>query len=407
MAANRWFIALVLGLSPFGCDGEDPLPDDDSSVADDDSGAADDDTTGTPGDDDTDSGEYVIGPEEVAGAFIGSRPSIAVDAQGQPHIVIDQGWSDVLSIFHKLGGDWREELFAQDNFGSDRNYLPHMEIDAAGRAWISSWYATVNVEDECGQGIWLLDDVASAPGQVFHEKIYITWSNGNLALDPFEPNQAAVMGRDGSWQVIDATGAVTGAGQMYIGSSGEKVRFLISPRDGQVGVWHGVTSGWTHSFSSYCNSEMSQPVTWATYDVYPEQGEDLLHPGLGVDGADPEVAYIAIAYAPGVVINVWDGEAMVFDPSDLPVVDPSPAEDGNGCDRFGPQWTPAVGGGAYLCWSSSDGWVHLTKVTPDGTIRPGLPVTVGANCAVATDSEGHIHMAYVNGGMRYREITPP
>jgi len=108
-----------------------------------------------------------------------------------------------------------------------------------------------------------------------------------------------------------------------------------------------------------------------------------------------------------VVINVWDGEQMAFDPSALPVIDPAPAEDGNGCDRFGPQWAPAAGGGAYLCWSSGDGWIHLTKVLRDGTVGPNLPVTPGSNCAMATDAEGNIHMAYIAGGMRYREITPP
>jgi hypothetical protein len=351
--------------------------------------------------------EYVVGPEEVAGDFVGSRPSIALDLQGQPHIVIDQAWTDVLTIFHKLGGDWQEETFAQGIWGSDRNYLPHMEIDAYDRAWISSWYATVNVEDECGQGIWLLGDMSTAPTEEFHTKIYITWANGNLSIDPQHPDRAVVMARDGGWQQVDTTGAVVDSGQMYLGSTGEKLRFLIAPRAGQDGVWHGVMSGWNEYYSAYRNSLMSDPVTWASYDVYPEQGEDVLHPGLGLDGADPEVAYMAIAYDPGVVVNVWDGQQMVFDPSNLPVIDPSPAEDGNGGDRFGPQWAPALGGGAHLCWSSNDGQVHLTRVDPDGTIGPDLAVTAGSRCAMATGDDGRIHMAYVDGGMRYRVITPP
>jgi len=330
----------------------------------------------------------------VAGDFVGNRPTIAVDAADQPHIVIDQGWSDVLYAFHKLGGSWNEALFAQGNWGSDR-------------AWISSWYATSNVDDECGQGVWLLENMSTAPSEVFHTKIYITWANGNLSHDPYHAGQAVVMARDGSWQVVDSAGGVIDSGQMYLGSTGEKLRFLIAPRTGLDGVWHGVMSGWTKYHSAYRNSLMQDTVTWASYAVYPEQGEDTRHPGLGLDGADPEVAYIAVAYDPGVVINIWDGQQLVFDPASLPVVDPSPAMHGNGTDRFGPQWTPAAGGGAYLCWSSSDGWVHLVHVEADGTIGPNLPVTEGSNCAMATDSEGHIHLAYVNGGMRYREITPP
>ncbi len=351
--------------------------------------------------------EFVIGPQEVAGAFEGSRPTLALDVLDQPHIVIDQGWSDVLYVYHRLGGDWNEELFAQGTWGSDRNYLPHIEIDGLDRAWISSWYATVNVEEECGQGVWLLDDMSSAPTQVFHEKIYITWANGNLSLDPQHPDRGYVMARDGAWQAVDEAGQVVDSGQMYLGSTGEKLRLLISPVSGSDGVWHGVMSGWTEYESAYRNSRMDDTVTWATYAAYPGQGEDVRHPGLGIDLADPEVAYIAIAYAPGVVINVWDGQQLVFDPANLPVIDPSPATHGNGTDRFGPQWTPAEGGGAYLCWSSADGWVHLLPVGPDGTLGETLAVTEGRSCAMATDSAGRIHMAYVNGGMRYRLITPP
>ena len=354
--------------------------------------------------------DYEVGPEEIAGSFSGSRPTIAVDSQNQPHIVVDKDWSDVLHIYHKLNGNWSEALFAQGNFGSDRNYLPHMEIDPNDRAWISSWYATKNVEDECGQGVWLLDSVSTAPAQVFHEKIYITWSNGNLSLDPHFPDECVVMGREGSWQKVNTSGAVFDSGQMFPGISGEKLRFLVSPGQGEPGVWHAIQSGYNKSASSYQNSVRhaagQQPAVWAGYEAYPEQGEDLLHPGLGIDWENPQAAYIAIRYNPGVVINVWNGTQMVYDPANLPVIDAATAKDGNGVDRFGPQWAPAVGGGAYLCWSGGDGWVKLKKIEADGSIGPGKSIAQGSGCAMATDSEGSIHMAYVNGGMRYRKISP-
>ena len=345
-----------------------------------------------------------IGAEEIAGGFVGSRPTIAVDSLSQPHIVIDQGWTNILVVFHRLSGDWHEETLAQDAFGSDRNYLPHMEIDEQDRAWISSWVCTINVDEECGQGLWLIEDVGTQPAVSLQTKIYITWSNGNLSLDPARPGEAVMMGRDGAWQRVDTAGQVLDSGQMYIGQSGEKLRFLISPRDGQEGVWHGVTSGWTEYFSAYRSSLMDDPAIWATYDAYPEQGDDVRHMSLGVDGVDPEVAYIAVGYDPGVVINVWDGQAMIFDPSDLPVLESSPAQHGNGTDRFGPQWAPAGGGGAYLCYTSSDGWVKLRHVEPDGEIGQPLAITEGGNCALATDADGHIHLAYVHGGMRYRRL---
>ncbi len=74
------------------------------------------------------------------------------------------------------------------------------------------------------------------------------------------------------------------------------------------------------------------------------------------DGFTIEVAYISAIYEPGLVINVYDGEQMVWPNTELPVIDPSPSY----VDRFGPQWAP---------------------------------------------DEGTIHLAYANGGMRYRRIT--
>ena len=354
--------------------------------------------------------EYEIGPEEAAGSFTGSRPTIAVDSSNQPHIVIDKDWSDVLYIYHKLDGTWSEGKFAQGNWGSDRNYLPHLEIDGKDRGWLSSWYATKNVVDECGQGVWLLDSMSTAPAELFHEKVYITWSNGNMSLDPAFPDECVVMGTEGQWKKVNSAGVVSGSGQMSPGQSGEKIRFLISPGAGGPGVWHAIQSGWPPSPSSYQNSVRhgaGQPVVvWADYEAYPAQGEDTRHPGLGIDTENPQAAYIGIRYGPGLVINVWDGEKMVFTPNSLPVVDAAAHPNGNGPDRFGPQWTPAAGGGAYLCWTGGDGWVKLTKVEQDGVIGATVNVSQGASCAMATDSDGDIHMGYVNGGMRYRKIVP-
>jgi MYXO-CTERM domain-containing protein len=351
--------------------------------------------------------DYQIGPEETAGTFQGSRPSVAVDSLDQPHMVVDQGWANTLYIYHRIGGSWSEELFAQGNWGANRNYLPHIEIDQQDRAWISSWYATSNVVPECGQGVWLLSDMATAPAEVFHVKIYITWANGNLSHDPAHPDEAAVMARDGSWKKVGTSGQELGSGQMGLGITGEKLRFLISPRDGADGVWHGVMSGYPPSHSAYRNSAMADIVTWADYDAYPEQGLDTRHPSLGIDLVDPEVAYIAIGYNPGVVVNIWDGNGLVFDPANLPVVGPAPANHGNDEDRFGPQWTPAHGGGAFLCWTGSDGQVRLREIHSDGTMEPTRVVTEGRRCAMATDSRGRIHMVYERSGMRYRLIVPP
>ena len=351
-------------------------------------------------------GTVEVGPEEVAGPFAGSRPSIDVDSAGQPHIVVDKDWSNVLYAFHKLGGVWSQELLAQGAFGAERTYLPHMEIDASDRAWISAWVATKNDESKCGQGVWLLDKVSSTPTLALTTKVYTNWSNGNLSLDPAHPDQCVVMGHEGKWIAVGAGGQELASGKMDLGSTGEKIRFAIAPNPGGDGVWHGVMGGWSKFESAYRNSTMAGTQTWAAYGTYPEQGDDVTHPSVGLDGADPAIAYIAAGYAPGVVVNVWNGAGFVFPPTALAVADPAPAKYGNGVDRFGPQWAPALPSGAYLCWSSADGFVKLRHVAPDGVMGPAQVISKGSRCAIATSPNGHIHVAYVHGGMRYREVVP-
>lgn len=67
-------------------------------------------------------------------------------------------------------------------------------------------------------------------------------------------------------------------------------------------------------------------------------GSGMLHPGLGVDGADAAVVYMAVKYDDDVVFNVWDGQHLLFPFDALPVLVTGTAEHGNGTTRFGPQW---------------------------------------------------------------------
>ena len=353
-----------------------------------------------------------IGDEEVAGNTGGvHRTTIAVDSLNQPHILADKG-NPLVYIYHKVGGGWSESLFASaGEYDTERIYLPHIEIDSKDRAWISAWVTYKSHPDPvatCGQGVWLLGNVATAPSQLWYNKIYLTWSNGMLSLDPNFPNQCVVMARDGDWEKLNAQAQSIDSGKMFCGQSGEKLRFLISPNPGGPGVWHANTSGWNEYHSAYQNSVRhaagEQPVTWAGYWAYPEQGDDMRHQSIGIDLVNPQAAYMAVAYNPGVVINIWDGEKMVFPKASLPVVADAPAQHGNGSDRFGPQWTPASGGGAFLCWSTGAGKVKLKYIDIAGNMDAAVKVTDGSNCAMATDPEGDVHIAYVNGGMRYRKL---
>ena len=400
------FVAAV-GVWAGGC-GSDPADDDSSGSTDDDSSVAtdddDDDTTGTGP---ASAFALRLGPEEIAGTVSGlSRPSIALDSHGQPHIVADKDNPQVY-VMHKLAGDWQEELFAEWTVEIDasRVYLPHIAIDDSDRAWISAWLGIKDGGTMAGQGVWLIDDVAAAPSSRFLGLANEGTKNGNLALDPHEPGVAVVMTRYGNWQEWGETGYTGESGQMDVGASGEKLRFRIRPRDGAPGVWHAVMSGYSDEDSKYRNSEMTDRVAWALHSTYDDMGEDMLHPGLGTDGVDPAVGYMSIGYAAGVVLNVWNGEALVFDPANLPVLDPAPATHGSGEARFGPQWAPAPGHGAFMCWTGGDGMIRLVHVLPDGTVGLPFDVAPGITCSMTTDDAGDLHMAYVDGTMRYRTIS--
>jgi hypothetical protein len=397
---------LGLGWLLVACAGEDPGPpehDDDS--------AGDDDTVGddTAGDDDTEPAsafDLVVGEEYTAGVIAGlSRPSIALDSLGQPHIVADNGNPQVY-VLHRLGGQWHEELFAEwtAEIDASRVYLPHIEIDAADRAWISAWLGIKDGGTMAGQGVWLVDEVSSTPSSRFLGLANEGTKNGNLALDPGEPGVAAVMTKYGQWQGWDESGYTGESGQLDVGASGEKLRFRIRPRNGQAGVWHAVMSGYSDEDARYRNSEMSERVSWALHSTYDDMGEDMLHPGLGTDGVDPTVGYMSIGYAAGLVLNVWDGDALVYDPAALPVLDPDPAHHASGTERFGPQWTRAPGHGAFMCWTGGDGLIRVTHVLPDGSWHDPVEIGPGITCAMTTGDDGTIHMAYVNDVMRYRRI---
>lgn len=391
----------------------DPLQaDDDDDQGDDDSAAVDDDDSSDvpPDDDDTTPPPtgvvgYEIGPEETAGNTEGvSRPSVAVDAAGQPHVVADLGNPRVY-VYHRYDGQWTEALFAESggDYDASRVYLPHLEIDPDGRGWVSAWFGVKEWGTMQGQGLWRLDDIADSPDATFVGLANPGFKNGNLCWE--EPGQVVVMTKTGRWERWGTEGATGDSGQLDVGASGEKIHFLIARAPEREPVWHVVMSGYSEQSSAYRSSSSDSYVTWADYASYPEMGEDMRHPGLGVDGADPEVGYMAIGYDAGVVFNVWDGDGLVFDPAALPVLDASPAEHGNGDVRFGPQWAPDPLGGAFLCWTDGSSQVRLAHVDPTGVVGEAVIVSGGRTCAMATDPGGDLHIVYVQGGLRYRRVT--
>ena len=405
-----WLLAAAVWLA--GCP-SDEVPVDDDDAGDDDS-AADDDVTG---DDDTvPAGPQweidVIGEEEVVGGVSGFRSlTIAVDSVGQPH-VIAENYGAGLYAYHRLSGDWQgeEPWFAP---GGDLGSV-HLEIDHIDRGWVSFTSFIAYDTEATGEWVALVRDMSHAPTLFWAENIRsYTGFSGNLSIDPHFPDNAWRMGGQPhpTYRFDDQGGYVQDV-TMSPGESGEGIRFRIAGNEGGglPGVWHAATGIWNlgGNDGGYQNSVRMAagegPTPWCSY-TYPQWG-DSHYPSVGVDAVEPEVAYLAGSYE-GLIINVWDGEQMMFPIDALHVVDADIAEYGNGIGRFTPIWAAARGGGAFLCWTGVDWQVRLAYVSPIGVEHFGEPVVVGpgSRCAIDVDDDGHIHMAYDNGGVRYRRVT--
>ncbi len=406
------FLVIAGMLVASGCP-EGAPPHDDDDVADDDSAAADDDTGDDDDTVDTLKTEIdVIGGEEMAGSLTGFRSlTIAVDSALQPH-VIAEATNAGLYAYHRLSGDWQaiEPWFAP---GSALGSV-HMEIDAADRAWVSFTTFIAGDGDATGEWVTLLSDMTHAPTEQWSHNIRpYTGFSGNLSIDPYYPDNCWRMGgQPHPTFKFDAQGNYAQDITLSPGASGEGIRFRIAPAYGgsQPGVWHAATGIWNAGGNDggYHNTtRLGQglgPIPWLSY-TYPQYG-DSQYPSVGVDGEDPQVAYLAGPYQ-GLLVNVFDGEQMMFPIDAAHVLYEDISEFGNGAERFTATWAPAKGGGSFICFTSADWRVKLAYVSPLGVehFGPVVDVGPGARCAIDTDANGDLHMAYDNGGLRYRFVT--
>ena len=59
----------------------------------------------------------------------------------------------------------------------------------------------------------------------------------------------------------------------------------------------------------------------------------------------------------------------------------------NGVVRFGPQWAPAPGRGALVCWTHSGSRIKLKRIDPSGAMSETVDLTAGRNCTLAADAQ--------------------
>ena len=338
--------------------------------------------------------------DEVIDAFPGTRPSIALDSLGQPHVVVDHNTDRTIMIYHRIAGVWSGGVLAQGSqsgaYKASRIYIPHIEIDSQDRAWINAKMGTKEWGSMYGQGVWMIPTVATAPGA----PAFVFVDNkgyGNVSLLRDSVGSVVFFCTEGNWYSINTSGQIAATGRLALPKSGEKIRSAIAGD-----VWHAAMNGYSQSDSLYRNNRLSKPVAWASHLTYPEMGSDMCHPSLAVDLVNPALCYISSVYNAGVVINLWTGSNMLWSTTNLPVI----ARGGNmgGPDRFGPQWASAPGGGAWLTYVQAKR-IKLRKVLPDGRLTAPQDICQGANPAIVCDPSGSVHMVYRSDGLHYRRIA--
>ena len=360
-----------------------------------------------------------IGAEETCGSFSGVRPSIDTDSKGQPHIIIDRGHvalGNTLYYYGKIGGTWAGTTFATRNSEYAHTSAisqPWIEIDSKDRAWIYAHYFKAGDFGNSGQGLWLYKNMAVNPTKEWfslrHYGVQNGWGPGNVQIDPKYPDQCMIMAFYGYWGIINDLG--TGnfdnggrptSGRMGPDRSGEKFRFRIATAAGQNTVWHGIMNGYSAYASKYHNSIGKKDIVWAKYSRYSNQGDDHNHPAVCNDNANTAMAYMAAVFEHqgGLCMNIWDGSKMIFSTSALKSID----SDAKFVHRYAPSMTPARGTGCWIAWPDEHDKINIAYIAPDGTVGPKKQICNGDFCAINTDKDGNIHLAYVDHGTKYRKI---
>jgi hypothetical protein len=357
--------------------------------------------------------------DETFGVYGGMRTSIALDTEGQPHVVTDVagiGDGRPLMIYHRTGANaWTAgETLPLPDVQTDVMYGPSIKIDGNNRAWIAAHCYTVGDFDVSGQPMWTIDNVRASTALRWlglkHFGPWGGWLNPVIALDSSYPNQVVVFTGDGVYSILRADNTVTAGGTLYIGQTGEQHYYAIGPRAGQPGIIHGCQSGAAPDQkplnpASYMNSTMSDPVIWASITAYNQDNEQT-HPGLAADLENPGTAYMACIWDRGLVLNVWNatlngGAGRLVRPIDnLISLDATAAP----YWRFNYPLAAAPGGGCWAAWSSGD-QVKVAYVSAQGQAGETVTVAQGWTPNLCVDGHGNVHLAFASGDrMRYIKI---
>ena len=361
-----------------------------------------------------------VGAEQVCGSGAGRYPSIAVDTDNKPHVAADIAGQPVVYFHDFVGSSWRTSSF---NTGLGTQYYNvKFEINNQNQGWISGamWVPA-------GAGIIVRNDLNSNPNTVaFHHENVGGWLPiADASLNPRWVGQAIMNWTRGYWQKLTPNGAgglaVVEAGDVGDIPGGEGHEMWVSkgadyphPSGNKPAVHFCTTMVYQNQLRSENGLGL---VEWVNQYAYNGVWSDHCYPNVVSDNtADLGLltAYLVedfrdIAPPYGIYMNIWrptDNRGngyMQFSSSALLCID---ANGSSGAGRFEPQLWPANNGGVWVVYTKG-GYVWLCYVPKTTTSANDLQyyqICPGTTPDVCVDADGNLHIAYNNGGIRYRKI---
>jgi hypothetical protein len=296
------------------------------------------------------------GKEVVIGAGAFERSSVAWTDDGRIVVVADMGEKPELWFGEEpvrfgqiamsvlVNGMEKNPLFA------DRCFLGRAVVNKSGQVFASFKAGTKKLDQQGAKNTTRGVALAAVYDGEDPEVVLALKDVGHGQAD-VEPGgtDVIVLGTAGRWVRFSETMQKLETGSFPAGDSGEKIQFRIArKRVNGAAVWHTVHNGCKEQASRYMRSGLPAPLTWADHGSYPDQGNDLNHPGLGVDAKKPMKATMGAVLQGALRINVCQDGKLVFDPKKLPAFYAATLE-----TRHGPQFIPfpKPAGGMYCLFN--------------------------------------------------------
>lgn len=221
-------------------------------------------------------------------ATAGSRTSTAFLPDGRLVVAQDYGERPQLTVFIE-GKAAFEITEALDKAKVSRRMLPHVETSGEN-VLVSYKTGTKGLSKACQhfRGVWLCKVGLTGKAQ-FVQALGEIAGNGQVQI---LDDGCEVMGRDGLFTIYNGAFSPVLAGRFPLGDSGEKCQFRLDA-SGKV---HTMMNGY-NLYSSRYNSDYlitagKPPIMVFSDKQFPQMGDDLCHPGLGVDRVKPKRAFV-------------------------------------------------------------------------------------------------------------------